>query len=61
MTHSRYETEQYRYSLYMPVTVPSDGFLFSIKELQIQKRMDAYDLTSPDNPCSEGDPANVNK
>ena len=28
MTHSRYETEQYRYSLYMPVTVPSDGFLF---------------------------------
>ena len=33
VTHSRYETEQYRYSLYMPVTVPSDGFLFSIKEL----------------------------
>jgi hypothetical protein len=28
VTHSRYETEQYRYSLYMPVTVPSDGFLF---------------------------------
>ena len=26
MTHSRYETEQYRYSIYMPVTVPSDGF-----------------------------------
>ena len=26
VTHSRYETEQYRYSLYMPVTVPSDGF-----------------------------------
>jgi len=29
VTHSRYETEQYRYSLYMPVTVPSDGFFLS--------------------------------